>query len=150
MTNFHVELITTTQTLPLRKRVLKPFLSEAECVNPGDDLPTTFQFGLVHNNQIVSIATFIQEPFAELPAAFPYRLRGMASDKRYQGQGFGREVLLYGLESLRQTNCDLVWCNAREIAFPFYEKLGFSYLGPLFDIKDIGPHKVMYKRLIPR
>ncbi|WII72182.1 GNAT family N-acetyltransferase [Bdellovibrio sp. 22V] len=147
---YDVQLITTQQTLPLRKKVLKPFLSEEECVNPGDDLVTTYHFGLLHAGKIVSVGTFIQESHPVFSSGYPYRLRGMATDSKYQGQGFGQKVLRHGVEHLRQKRCDLLWFNARIKAFPFYEKLGFLYHGPLFDIKDIGPHKVMYKPLIPR
>ncbi len=147
--SYHIERITTAQTLPLRQKVLKPFLQESECINPGDDLQTTFHFGLVSNDKILSIATFLKEDSPEIPAVFSYRLRGMATDSEFQGQGCGRLVLLGGIERLQKLNCDLIWCNARENAFHFYEKLGFTFHGPMFEIKDIGPHKVMYKRLTP-
>ncbi|MGE5084713.1 MAG: GNAT family N-acetyltransferase [Bacillota bacterium] len=147
---YDIQKITTQQTLPLRKKVLKPFLSEEECVNPGDDLSTTFHFGLFVAGEIVSIATFIQESHSEFSAEYPYRLRGMATDQSHSGQGYGKALLSYGVEFLKGKGCDLLWFNARQSAFPFYEKLTFYYHGPLFEMKDIGPHKVMYKTLIPR
>lgn len=146
-------LISAQETLPLRKKILKPFLSEAECRNPGDEDPTTFHFACKVENQIVAIATFLAEPHACLSKALhPYRLRGMASDNQWGlHQGFGSRVLLDGIEYLRvHQNCDAVWCNAREQAFGFYEKMGFQFYGEMFDIKDIGPHKVMYKIINPR
>lgn len=147
---YDVRQISTKDTLPLRKKVLKPFLSEEECVNPGDDLPTTYHLGLFHGGRLVSIATFIQESHPAFSAGFPYRLRGMATDQTFSGQGFGGTLLRHGIEHLRSKRCDFLWFNARIKAFPFYEKLGFSYYGPLFDMKDIGPHKVMYKVLLPK
>lgn len=147
---YDIKKITTKQTLPLRKKVLKPFLSEEECVNPGDDLPTTIHLGLFFAGKIVSIATFIQESHPEFSAGYPYRLRGMATDPNYRGQGCGQMLLRHGVEFLKEKRCDLLWFNARQKAFPFYEKLSFYYHGPLFDMKDIGPHKVMYKPLNPR
>lgn len=142
--------ITTSQTLPIRKKVLKPFLTPAECINPGDDLVTTYHFGLFHGADLVSVATFLLESHPDFSAGFPYRLRGMATDEKYRGQGFGQKLLTHGVEFLREKRCDFVWFNARIKAFPFYEKLGFDYHGPMFELKDIGPHKVMYKHLIPR
>ncbi len=147
---YTIKRITTEQTLPIRQRVLKPHLSQTECVNPGDDLPTTFHFGLFINDQLISIATFLQESHPAFPSGFPYRLRGMATDDSFRGQRLGQKLVSFGVEELRSRCCDLVWFNARERAFPFYERLGFSFYGPLFDIKEIGPHKVMYKHLIPR
>ncbi len=148
--NHKIELISTKQTLPLRQKVLKPFLPADECVNPGDDLPTTYHFGLFYSGKLIAVATFLLEPHPNFSAGFPYRLRGMATEEKYRGQGFGQLLLRYGIEFLREKRCDFVWCNARIKAFPFYEKLSFKFHGPLFDIKDIGPHKVMYKHIIPR
>lgn len=145
--NYDIRLISTHDTLPLRKKVLKPFLSEEECVNPGDDFPTTYHLGLFHNGVLVSISTFIQEAHPDFPAQFPYRLRGMATDETFRGKGVGSILLKHGEEFLRDKGCDFLWFNARIKAFSFYEKLGFSYYGPLFEMKDIGPHKVMYKVL---
>jgi GNAT superfamily N-acetyltransferase len=151
---FKIQFLTTAQTLMLRRSVLKSHLSQQECVMPGDYKATTSHLGLVsksHPHEILCVATFIREAFPELPAKHSYRLRGMATDPKYQGHGFGRDVVNYGLEYLRANeDCDLVWCNARESAFTFYEKLGFILHGSMFDIPQTGPHKVMYKRLVPR
>jgi GNAT superfamily N-acetyltransferase len=147
---YHISLITTAETFPLRQKVLKPFLTLEECINPGDDLPSTYHFGLFHTQKLISIATFISESFPAFDAGNPYRLRGMATDDRYRRQGFGQILTRQSLEFLKTNRCDLVWCNARLRAFPFYERLGFLYYGELFELPQIGPHKVMYKRVIPR
>lgn len=148
----HIEIrqITTSETLKLRKNVLKPFLTEAECVNPGDDLPTTYHFGLFLGDQLITIATFIKEDHPGFFTQHSYRLRGMATNSSFHGQGFGKKLLSHGVEQLEKMGCDFLWFNARIKAFPFYESLGFLYYGPLFELKDIGPHKVMYKHLNPR
>lgn len=150
MQNCEVRLIPPRATLPLRQKVLKPFLSESQCVNPGDDAATTFHQGCFLNNHLVGISTFLLESHPAFSAGNPYRLRGMATTQEFQGRGLGLILLQNGVELLRSRKCDLLWFNARETAFSFYEKLGFLYEGPLFDIKDIGPHKVMYKHIIPR
>lgn len=147
---YEIKRITTAQTLPLRQKVLKPFLPVAECTNPGDDLATTYHFGLFHGGKLVSISTFLLESHPAFSAGFPYRLRGMATDDKYRGQGFGQKVLSHGVEFLRSQGCDFIWCNARLKAFNFYATLGFRFHGPMFELKDIGPHKVMYKHLIRR
>lgn len=148
--NYEVRMISTEETLALRQRVLKPFLSPQECVNPGDYDSTTFHQGLFLDGKLVSISTFLQESHPDFSSGFPYRLRGMATDHKLQGQGLGLILLQSGVEHLRSKRCDLLWFNAREKAFSFYQKLGFRLHGPMFDIKDIGPHKVMYKHIIPR
>lgn len=156
---FKIQFLTTAQTLKLRRSVLKPHLSEPECVLPGDYKASTSHLGLVSKSdeylkdplEIFCVVTFIHQSHPELSAQHSYRLRGMATDPQYQGRGFGRDLVNYGLEYLRtQESCDLVWCDARENAFAFYEKLGFNFHGPMFEVPHTGPHKVMYKRLIPR
>lgn len=146
----HISKIPTQYTLPLRQKVLKPFLHIDECVNPGDDDPMTFHLGLFHERKLVTICTFLNEPHQDFSAGNPYRLRGMATDPMYNNQGFGQILLQHGTALLRQKYCDLLWCNARERAFPFYQKMGFRFHGPLFEMDRIGPHKVMYKYLISR
>lgn len=74
----------------------------------------------------------------------------MATAERARGHGFGGLLVRHGVEVLRASRCDLIWFNARIKAFEFYSRQGFSFHGPLFDIKEIGLHKVMYKHLIPR
>jgi hypothetical protein len=148
--HYHISKIPTKYTLELRQKVLKPFLHIQDCVNPGDDLPTTFHMGLFHERKLVGICTFLQEPHPDFSAGNPYRLRGMATDPVYRGQGFGRILLQNGFHQLRQMRCDFLWCNARQRAFRFYETMGLFYHGELFEMDRIGPHKVMYKYMISR
>lgn len=146
--NYKIEQITSEQTLDLRQKILKPFLSKKECVNPEDFLPTTSHFGLLYNDRLISVATIFPEANKELFCGFPYRLRGMATDLNYQGQGFGGALLMSVIDFLKDKRCDLLWCNARIKAFPFYKTNGFQFHGEMFELPDIGPHKVMYKRII--
>lgn len=148
MTDFKIHLIRAEQVWPLRHKVLRPHQTLMDCVYPQDSWPNTFHVGAVtESGLVIGIATFHEERFAELQSKTPYRLRGMASDSEFQGRGIGRHVLEYGFQELKRRKCDLIWCNAREVAFPFYEKLGLRYQGPMFDIPTLGPHKVMYKFL---
>ena|SRR5437868_3404324 len=148
--HYQITRIPLQQTLELRQKVLKPFLRAEECVNPGDELPTTFHLGLFHGQKLISICTLLSEPSPHFSAGNPYRLRGMATDSEYRGQGFGRILLQHGMNSLRQTRSDFLWCNAREKAFNFYQTLGFFFYGGSFELDRIGAHKIMYKYLISR
>lgn len=148
--HYDVREIAAEETLLLRQKVLKPFLHSSDCGNPGDDDPSTFHLGLYQSKKLISICTFLNEPHVSFAAGNPYRLRGMATDPHYQGQAFGQLLLQQGFVTLRQKQCDLLWCNARQRAFKFYEKMGFFYLGEFFDLDRIGPHKVMYKYLSSR
>ncbi len=140
-----IQFVPAEAIYSLRHKVLRPHQTLNDCIYPADAWANTFHLAAKINGQIVGIATFHEEESSDLKADLPYRLRGMATDFSFHQQGIGRKVLESGMQELKRRNCDLLWFYAREIAFPFYEKLGFSYLGPLFDIPGIGPHKTMYK-----
>ncbi len=148
MTDYNLKLIPPEMTWPLRHRILRPHQTIQDCIFPQDARLDTFHVGAVTRDGLVlGIATFHEEVFPDIKSELPYRLRGMATDLEYHGQGIGRRVLEFGMKELKARGCDLLWCNAREIAFPFYENLGLIYFGPMFDIQTLGPHKVMYKFL---
>jgi hypothetical protein len=46
---------------------------------------------------------------------------------------------------VRENGGRYLWCNARLVAVPFYERLGLEAVGPEFDIPGIGPHYVMWR-----
>ena len=145
--SYHIAKIPTEYTLELRQVVLKPFLHPEDCMNPGDDDPTTIHLGLFHERKLVSICTLLSEPHPDFSAGNPTRLRGMATDQKYRGQGFGRILLQYGMNHLRLNRGDFLWCNARQRAFNFYSQMGLFFHGEMFELDSIGPHKVMYRSL---
>ncbi len=148
--HYRIEKISSEIVLPLRQKVLRPLLTPNECIYPEDKEATTFHLGLYYSEQLISVATFIYQSSKTLNGGAPYRLRGMATAEKYRGQGYGEKVLQVGVDILLAKRCDLLWCYARLRAFSFYEKQGFKFQGDLFEIPEIGPHKVMYKQLIPR
>ena len=74
-----------------------------------------------------------------------WRLRGMATSDTARGTGLGRLVLEECFAIIREAKGRVLWCNARLIAIPFYERLGLTCVGPEFDIPLIGPHYVMWR-----
>lgn len=146
--NITLQHITARETLPLRSSVLRPGQPIENCRYIEDSLPTTFHLGALIEGQIVSNGTFMKDVcpfFTTEPTA--YRLRGMATDPDFRGLQLGSEILKKAEEILRLRGCKLLWFNARETAFVFYEKNGFVLVGDMFDIPTVGPHKVMYKWL---
>lgn len=142
MSDWTVGLITAERTRPLRKRVLRPNFSEPQLVFPGDEQDSTFHVGTLINDEVVGIMTVMRDPhpMTRDPA---WRIRGMATAPEHQGSGFGRAMIEHGCREAWSRSNDAIWCNAREIAFGFYEKLGFTMVGELFEIDDIGVHSVM-------
>jgi ribosomal protein S18 acetylase RimI-like enzyme len=150
---FKIELVAPELTWNLRHRVLRPTQEIYKVQYAADKGAGAFHVGARVSepdgaqSDLVGTATFQVEAHKDFSAKLSYRLRGMATDPKYRGAGIGRELLLKSFEELELRGCDFLWCNAREAAFGFYEKLGFRYHGEMFGIEDIGPHKVMYKHL---
>ena len=83
----------------------------------------------------------------ELGPTKMYRLRGMASLPEAKGKGAGRALLNEAVVRASKLEASHIWCNARELAFGFYEKLNFEYYSEMFDIEGIGPHKKMFRKI---
>ncbi len=151
--DFRVIRISTEQCMDLRTRILRPGQDIKHCQYNEDNNPTTFHLGVIDgdihkNNKIICNGTFMQMDHVLFPnTQNAYRLRGMATDKNYQGKGLGTLLLQESFKILKTRGCDLLWCNAREKAFLFYERSGFKTIGDMFDIPGAGPHKVMWRNI---
>lgn len=143
------ELITTADTIDLRDRVLRGPRPLESCYYAEDNLESTFHLGVRdENGKVISNGTFMQQAHPKLAEArCAYRLRGMATDPSQQKQGLGLLILERALEELRKKNSDLLWFNARVSAEGFYRKAGYEAIDEIFDIAQVGPHKVMYRWL---
>lgn len=142
------QILTATDCIELRSRVLRPGQPIELCKYPEDSLATTIHLGIYRDSKLICTGTLLQKNcplFSEVTTA--YQLRGMATDHDFQGQGLGRELLEKAEELLIGKNCPLLWFNARESAFGFYQKCGFELKGDFFEIPLVGPHKIMFKRL---
>ena len=107
----------------------------------------TFHMACILDGKIVTCATFYAEKSLKIKSNNSYRLRGMATDSKFQRKGYARNLMLESFKELKKRDCDMVWCNARLVAVNFYESLGFKITGELFNIEAIGPHYYMYKAI---
>ena len=111
----------------------------------GDDDDLTFHLGAFVEGKLVSVASFYFENQDQFADKHPhqYRLRGMATLNEHHGQGLSSALLKTAFPLIKQNQCTLLWCNAREAAEGFYKKVGFSAHGEIFDLPLIGPHRLM-------
>jgi ribosomal protein S18 acetylase RimI-like enzyme len=143
-----VREISASETHPLRHRVLWPHLnSEEECFLDIDNEPGAFHLGSFQNESLVSIGSFFLEQHPELTGQNHYRLRAMATEPEARGAGAGKALIRKAELKLQELGADLLWCDAREVALDFYIKLGFEVIGDWYDKPNIGPHKLMYRRI---
>jgi GNAT superfamily N-acetyltransferase len=126
---------------PLRLRVLRP---HAPLVPADYDLDDrTRHFGAFDGTEAVGCATLFPEPYGDEPLA--WRLRGMAVDPAYQGQGVGRKVLEAATAAAAAADVPLLWANGRVTALAFYQRLGWRAVGDVF---ESGPAKLPHRVIL--
>lgn len=145
--NLKVLRISAKDTLDIRQKMLRPTLPKEEVRFPGDDDEQTFHLGGFIDSKLASVASFYFERNPEFNEPYQFRLRGMATLSENQGQGLSSELLKMAFPIIKQNMCSLLWCNAREGAVGFYEKVGFEKVGEYFDIPTIGKHILMIKKI---
>jgi len=144
---FHVDLIPVEDTYPLRLLVLRPGGVVADCYFEGDRDFDTFHSAFFEGKQILSVASFLHRTLPEIAVQPAIQLRGMATHPDYRQQGLGKILVEDSVRRSTELGYRVMWCNAREIAVPFYEKLGFKITGQPFEVPKIGRHYVMVKNL---
>ena len=127
--------------------MLRPNLSKDTAIFAGDEDEQSFHLGGFIDSKLASVASFYFEKHPDLDEPYQYRLRGMATLDENQGQGLSSELLKMAFPIIKQNMCNLLWCNAREGAVGFYEKVGFKPIGEFFDIPTIGKHILMIKQI---
>lgn len=149
MSQIEVRVITAAETWPLRLQVLRPGYPPVAAQFPGDDLPDTRHFGafLKNSNQLVGIASLFLAEMPQRSECRALQLRGMATTPEVRGRGFGHALVSACVAFARDSGMDLLWCNARTGAVGFYRKLNWEIVGEEFEIPDVGPHFLMWRRI---
>jgi GNAT superfamily N-acetyltransferase len=144
-----VREITARDTIDIRWPVLRAGMPRDSAVFPGDDHPSTRHFGAFNSaERLVAVASIYLAPFPEQPAADgTWQLRGMAVTPDAQRRGFGGALVRACLNAVAAAGGDILWCNARTPAVPFYLLHGFQQVGVEFDIPTAGPHRRMWRRV---
>ena len=137
--------IKAEDTYPIRKSVLRDGMTLSHEMNADHDADT-LHLGLFDKEQLVCVGSFMKASNAGFKG-LQYQLRGMGSAIGSQGKGYGKELLASAEQILKDRGADLLWCNARVVALDFYGKLGYTSVGDLFEVDQVGPHFVMFKSL---
>lgn len=143
-----VRKIEPEMTYTLRHMVLRPNQSVEDSKYDTDHEDHSFHVGAFYQEKLISVASFIIDKNPDFPIERQYRLRQMATLEDYRKLGAGREVVHFAEHILKQLGFDFLWCKGRTTVQKYYEKLGFNVHGDVFDYPPIGPHIVMYKKLI--
>lgn len=142
-----IKKISVKETHAVRLSVLRKNIPLPYAFN-GDFDNDTFHLGAFNNDQLIAVASFMKSSNKQFKG-IQYQLRGMATLEEFQGMGAGKLMMEHAFELLRDLKIVCLWCNARIVAVPFYEKLGMKTVGDPYDIEFIGLHYVMVKTLNP-
>jgi len=140
-------LTSVAKIIPLRHEVLRAGKPIETCYFNGDDEEETLHFSAHLNDQVVGCVSFIKNTHPKIEDTQAYQLRGMAVSPSLRGMHIGSKLLIYAEGHLKTLKENVIWCNVRHKAIPFYQKHGYHTLGDVFDIEMIGPHVLMYKHL---
>ncbi len=141
-----VKFIPVELTLDLRSRILRDGKSLTECVFPTDQVKGIFHLGFYVEKKIATVASFFPNNYKDYVQP-GYQLRGMATDHPFLGKGYGKQLIEFAVNYIRNTNAAYIWCNARSSAVEFYQKLGFELVSEEFEIAGVGPHYEMILKL---
>lgn len=142
-----IKKIVWQDTLTIRNEVLRPGKLREECIFDGDDDLSNFHLGLFLKDEHVGILSVFQNSNLQFPEARQYQLRGMALVDEYRNQSFGTKLIEEAELILSSLNAELIWCNARKTAEKFYKNHQYKSHGEYFEIKEIGVHTIMFKKL---
>ena len=139
-----VREISALDAHPLRKAVLRRGIENPDLHYPQDDDPRSFHLGVFENHDLVAVASFTPAPTPWREGVDAWQLRGMAVADGVQRGGIGTAIIDAAKARVRAAGATVLWCNARDTALGFYERLGFTVCGDGFVTADSGlPHHVM-------
>ena len=143
----------------VRFKVLWPYLNNASEANIDIDVSD----GAIHlagvvDGKIVGCASLFLQDCDRYPGIFNdtkvYRLRAMGVLESVQGMGVGAAIIENAEKLCADNKAQTIWCDAREVAWGFYSKLGFIYAScddgyecDAYEVRNVGLHKMMYKHI---
>ena len=140
--------IEASDTQSLRHRVLWPHLPSCDvCVIDIDNREDAFHVGVFSDETLISIGSFFRLSSSRLHHSVQYRLRAMATDPDFRRMHAGEHLIAFACDELRNRGVHVLWCDARLIAVPFYESIGFSKFDDVYEVPLIGPHHFMWTEL---
>tara|TARA_B100000767_G_C19565013_1_gene450737 strand:+ start:195 stop:668 length:474 start_codon:yes stop_codon:yes gene_type:complete len=143
----------------VRHQVLWPHLeNETQATIDIDQSEFAMHLAAFHNGNVVGVASLFRQNCDRFPQQFKSlkvrRLRAMGVLHHMRGEGVGSFIIQKAMKELKLEGVDVVWCDAREVAWGFYESQGFKYGKqingedfPAYTVPDVGLHKMMFKSL---
>ncbi len=143
-----IRMISVLQIRKLRAVILRPDQTPEMTAYLGDYAPDTLHLGAFQERRLVGIVSIIHQAPSEFSGNHMdliWLLRGMATIPEVRGQGYGSALVRAGCAYIALERGMSLWCDARESASGFYQKLGFKIKGNRFDLPATGMHYRMWR-----
>jgi len=143
----------------VRHKVLWPHLANSkQAVIDVDNSQSAIHLAAFFKGNVVGVASLFSQNCERFPGLFTSlkvrRLRAMGVLDNMRGGGVGTLIIQKAIEELKGAGVDVVWCDAREAAWDFYERQGFKFGGQkngenldAYHVPNVGLHKIMFKLL---
>lgn len=145
--NIHLKIISSNKLLDLRSKVLRNNASHESCIFEGDLRKNSIHIGAFSDDELVGGISIIKNNSSYKKLKNCYQFRGMCVLKNFQNKGIGNKILLEAENQCKRRNINNVWMNARIKALDFYLKFKYQDLGIRYNIKGIGLHCFLFKKL---
>ena len=126
---FSIQPIAPAATYALRHAVLWPEKPLAYVQLPDDAAGQ--HFGAFVGGALVAVISLF------VGADGVARFRKFATDPAWQGRGLGTALLRHVRAAARAQGARTLWCDARQSALPFYQRLGLVAEGAVFYKGDV-------------
>ncbi|MFD1770573.1 GNAT family N-acetyltransferase [Sphingobacterium suaedae] len=123
-----IEQVVAACTWRIRQQVLYPQGHLRDVQVDGDF--DAVHFGAYHAHRLIGVVSLFEKDCK-------YQFRKFAVLPDHQQQGVGSSLMRAMLDVVQIWNGQLLWCNARIDAAPFYEKFGLSIVGQPFNKNQI-------------
>jgi len=118
-----IEQIAPENTWRLRRDVLYPGKKMFEMEMAADT--EGIHFGAFVDDKLAGVISLFRE-------GADFQFRKLAVDPAFQRRGIGGSLLKQVIDHATENSGSRIWCNARDTAFGFYLKAGFSHTGESF------------------
>ncbi|WP_430404338.1 GNAT family N-acetyltransferase [Fluviicola sp.] len=128
----------------LRYRILREPLGKERGSERNDGDENGIHFALVDGKKLIAVARLDHVDQAICQARF------VAVESDLQGKGYGREIMTALENKAERLGYSTMILHARDYALAFYEKLGYTLVGPSYKLFDVLQHFEMFKPLTHR
>lgn len=125
----------------LRYRILREPLGKERGSERNDGDASGIHFALYENDQLIAAARLDRVDETVCQARF------VAVELHLQGKGYGKKIMTALENEASGLGYQKLILHARDYALPFYEKLGYTLVGPSYKLFDVLQHFEMFKVL---